>query len=83
MKFIVKEDDTRKRLDKFLTEKLSDSTRSQIKKLIKSSSVLINQKPAKVHHFLKDGDKISIVTRGKRQETSKLIITCHLTACST
>lgn len=48
------------RLDKFLTEKLKDKTRSQIKKMIKSGLVEINGKPAKVHQFLKSGEKIVI-----------------------
>ncbi len=48
-----------RRLDKFLTEHLSLS-RSQIQKMIKSGQVLIDQKPAAVHHFLKLNDKIEI-----------------------
>ena len=60
MDFIVTQEQAKTRLDKFLTQNLSDQTRSQIKKLIKSGAVLINNKPAKVHQFLKAGDAISI-----------------------
>jgi len=35
MDFIVTQDQARTRLDKFLTQNLSNQTRSQIKKLIK------------------------------------------------
>ena len=60
MNFIVTQDQARTRLDKFLTQNLSNQTRSQIKKLIKSGAVLINNKPAKVHQFLRASDKIEI-----------------------
>jgi len=49
------------RLDKFLNEKLADKTRSQIKKMIKAGLVLIDNKPAKVHQFLKAGNKIEMM----------------------
>ena len=46
MKFLVKEKDDCKRLDIFLSEKIEDLTRSNIKKIIKSSNVKINKKTA-------------------------------------
>ena len=46
MKFLVKEKDDCKRLDIFLSEKIDDLTRSNIKKIIKSSNVKINKKTA-------------------------------------
>ena len=46
IKFLVKEKDNRKRLDIFLSEKIDDLTRSNIKKIIKSSNVKINKKIA-------------------------------------
>ncbi len=48
------------RLDKFLVQELQAITRSQIKKMILDQSVLINGKATSVHHFLKEGDKITI-----------------------
>src|SRR3989344_5589548 len=70
MKFVVSASQAKMRLDKFLTQNLTDYNRSQIKKLIKSSGVLINNKPAKVHQFLKVSDTITIVTEDKKQITS-------------
>ena len=55
------------RLDKFLTEKLKKETRSQIKKLIERGLVLINDQPTKVHYFIKEGDKIIITPKSKRE----------------
>ena len=46
IKFLVKEKDNRKRLDIFLSEKIDDLTRSNIKKIIESSNVKINKKTA-------------------------------------
>ncbi|MDD5043666.1 MAG: RluA family pseudouridine synthase [Patescibacteria group bacterium] len=48
------------RLDKWLTAKLNDLSRAQIQKIIKSETVLVNNRPAKVHAFLKDGDVITV-----------------------
>ena len=60
MKFIVKNSDAEARLDKFLTVELKDQTRSQIKKMIEGGLVLIDEKPAKVHQFLKPNNIILI-----------------------
>ncbi|MBU1202667.1 RluA family pseudouridine synthase [Patescibacteria group bacterium] len=56
MEFIYQEED-KQRLDKYLPDKL-DITRSQIKKLILSGQILVNDKAPTVHHWLKPGDKI-------------------------
>ena len=61
MKFVIKDEETNQRLDKFLAEKLKGETRSQIKKMIKNELVLVNNKPAKVHHFLKAGQTLTIL----------------------
>ena len=57
--FIVDENQANERLDKFLSEKLSE-TRSQIKKAILNDRVLINDEPAKVHEFLNIKDKVTV-----------------------
>ncbi len=44
IKFLVKEKDNGKRLDVFLSEKIDDLTRSNIKKIIESSNVKVNKK---------------------------------------
>ncbi|MBT4349333.1 RluA family pseudouridine synthase [bacterium] len=53
------------RLDKFLTEQLNDQTRSQIKKLILSGLVLVNEESCSVHHWLKKDDIIKINTNNE------------------
>lgn len=48
------------RLDIFLTGKLGDLSRSQVKKLILHERILVNGKKPSVHQFLKEGDRISL-----------------------
>ena len=59
MKIIAKNKDLGQRIDKFLAEKIADKTRSKIKKMIQQGLVLLNDKPVKVHYFLKTGDQIT------------------------
>ncbi len=49
------------RLDKFLIEIRPEISRSQIQKLIKTGRILVENKPAKVHRFLKTGEKVSLI----------------------
>src|SRR3989344_5986414 len=63
-KIIVHKEDAGKRLDKFLTEKMPEFSRSQIKKKILAEEILVNNSPADVHEFLKDGDAIEITEYG-------------------
>ncbi len=58
MKFTVTAEETGKRLDHILTEKLAPLTRSQVKRLVQSGVVTINGKPATVHQFLKMNDEV-------------------------
>ena len=44
MKFLINENDSEKRLDIFLSGKIKDLTRSNVKKIIESKNVKINQK---------------------------------------
>lgn len=78
--FIVDQDYQNVRLDKFLTETLVNTTRSQIKKMIESNQVFVNHKPAKVHQFLKTGDVIEIKEQiiEKKEEENPLPITKSL-----
>ncbi|MFA6322020.1 MAG: RluA family pseudouridine synthase [Candidatus Buchananbacteria bacterium] len=57
-KIEITDENQGERLDKFLAEILTGQTRSQIKKTIEAGLVLINDKPAKVHQFLRTGDVI-------------------------
>ena len=59
-KFTITTEHQGQRLDKFLTEKLSNLSRSQIQKTIKSGQVLVNDQKPSPHHFLKTGDIIII-----------------------
>lgn len=59
------------RLDKFLTEELDDITRSQIKKMIKAGEILVNNKEATVHHFLKEDDSIKIINKKPKIKEGK------------
>jgi 23S rRNA pseudouridine1911/1915/1917 synthase len=54
------QNDEKARLDKFLTENLPDQTRSQIKKLILSGKVTVNDQDCSVHRWLKNNDLIKI-----------------------
>ena len=54
-------EDAGKRLDIYITEKFSDTSRSQIQKRIKAKRVLINNKPTSVHQSIKEGDMISLL----------------------
>ena len=71
----IKTKDKGKRLDIFLTENLSDITRSQIKKLIKNEQIFVNDKNTTVHYFIKEGDKIEIRETSEKIEEEKPEIT--------
>lgn len=48
------------RIDKFLSEKLPDLSRSYLQKLIKEKEVLVNGKPVKANYKISAGEQISI-----------------------
>ncbi len=58
MLYTISTEDKSKRLDKFLVEKLTDLSRSQIQKIIKDGGVLVNGKKVSVHRFLKERDVV-------------------------
>jgi 23S rRNA pseudouridine1911/1915/1917 synthase len=60
MFFVISSQSSKIRLDKFLTQKLPNFSRSWIQKLIKEELVLVNQKRVVPHYILKQGDKIKI-----------------------
>ena len=58
---IVVEENEGGRLDKYLSEKFEDLTRSYIKKLIdEKDAVLVNGETVKAKHNLKPGDTVSV-----------------------
>ncbi|WP_432662253.1 S4 domain-containing protein [Wukongibacter baidiensis] len=48
------------RLDKLLSENLTDTSRTQIQQRIKDSQILVNEKKSKAKYFIRDKDKITI-----------------------
>lgn len=58
---ITVEDAAGERLDKFLSEELSDRSRSFLQKLIKEQYVKVNDKPVKASYRLVFGDHVSIL----------------------
>lgn len=58
---ITVEDAAGERLDKFLSEELSDRSRSFLQKLIKEQYVKVNDKPVKASYRLVFGDRVSIL----------------------
>lgn len=66
LKFIC---DESTRCDAFLSEKISDLSRTYIQKLIKENFVFVNEKNVKPNLILKIGDKISITIPEKKEIT--------------
>lgn len=58
--FIITKQSAGQRLDKFLTQRLKNLSRSQWQKLIKQSLITVNELPAAPHYGLKTGDRINI-----------------------
>ncbi|NTW22465.1 RluA family pseudouridine synthase [Candidatus Falkowbacteria bacterium] len=65
MEYTISQNQAGNRLDKFLTEAVGGTTRSQLQKSIKDGSVLVNGQPTTPHQFLKTGD---VVTFGRTKE---------------
>ena len=57
---IAVEDEAGERIDKFLSDELSDRSRSFLQKLIKEQYVKVNDKPVKASYRLDFGDLVSI-----------------------
>jgi 23S rRNA pseudouridine1911/1915/1917 synthase len=75
MKYTITIEDAKKRLDKFITEKMSDFSRSQIQKMIKRGEATVNSKPVTPHHFLKENDVIEIGNQKSEAKKKKVKIT--------
>lgn len=58
--FITVENEAGERIDKFLSEELSDRSRSFLQKLIKEQYIKVNDKPVKASYRLILGDLVSI-----------------------
>lgn len=60
------------RLDKFLTEKLTGYSRSQIQKFIKGNQITVNHKGITPHYRLKEADLIIFTAPGRENKKSAL-----------
>ncbi len=58
--FVVKEEDSRKRLDLYLREHLPELSRTYLQELIEEGLVLVDQRPTKVAHKVRQGETITI-----------------------
>ncbi len=77
MIFTITTENNNIRLDKFLTAKMPNLSRSQIQKMIKHGAVTVSGKKISVHRFLKTGDEVSVnqpsdchLGQAKRSEVS-------------
>jgi len=59
-KIIVKKENARERIDKFLLIRAGNSSRSRLQKLIKEGSITVNSKAVPPHYFLKENDLIAM-----------------------
>ncbi len=73
MKITYKQD-TKERLDKFLSLELPQLTRSQLKKMILSELVLVNDEVATVHRWLKNKDVVKLLKTAPEKRIEKKLI---------
>ena len=73
MKITYKQD-TKERLDKFLSLELPQLTRSQLKKMILSELVLVNDEIATVHRWLKNKDVVKLLKTAPEKRIEKKLI---------
>ncbi len=79
MQLVIKKNSVGLRLDKFLVKNLSDFSRSQIQKMIKSGNILVGTrhgvfKKIKKHYFLKLNDIIKInISKTKIKDNKNLL----------
>ena len=60
MHFFIEDEQAGERIDKFLSDALSDLSRSYIQKLIKEEQVTVNQKVVKANYKLNAGDELKL-----------------------
>lgn len=60
IQFQISEEQAGNRIDKFLSETLTDLSRSYIQKLIKEDQVIVNQKPVKANYKVNVGDVLEV-----------------------
>lgn len=67
MNFKAQQEDDKKRLDKFLVEKMPQYSRSKLKKMIEQGFVTVNKAIPSVHQFLKEQDLIAVTIPEKKE----------------
>ena len=60
IKYQVKKEDEKIRLDKYISEKNEDLSRAMVQKLIKENKILVNGNIAKESYKIAENDEISI-----------------------
>lgn len=73
-KISVSKLDAGERLDKFLCRQIKDLSRSQIQKLIKQGQILVNNRQAAVHCFLKADDIITVAASKDAGQTKNPVL---------
>ena len=58
--FMIKQEHSGVRIDKYLSEALEDTSRSYIQKLMENGDITVNQKPVKSNYKLRVGDTIAV-----------------------
>lgn len=72
-KIIIKQTNENQRLDKFLTEQLSDFSRTQIQKMIKGGLISVNTKKVPPHYSLRVGDEVKISDSNIKVENKPIV----------
>lgn len=72
MNWTVGSENAEERLDKFLTARMPERSRSAIQKMIKEGLITVNGKKVAVHHFLRSGEEIEMAEEKKKPKTAVL-----------
>ena len=59
--FFIEEKDSGIRIDRVLTEKMEEYSRSYLQKLLKEQQVSVNHKPAKANYKVQTGDSVCVM----------------------
>ena len=59
--FLIEEKDSGIRIDRVLTEKMEEYSRSYLQKLLKEQQVSVNHKPAKANYKVQTGDSVCVM----------------------
>ena len=77
LEYNVIKDDEKKRLDKYISEKNENLSRSMVQKLIKENKILVNNKIGKESYKVIENDKIKIEIEIKIKNFYMLFLVCR------